>query len=386
MKRSTDRILTTHTGSLPRPPALAEMLVARETGQPYDKVNFEGAIAQAVAETVAKQREVGIDVINDGEMSKFFYATYIKERLSGFDGQSITKAVRDTVDFPEFYKIRVNPSRAIRRTPACTGPIAYRGHAELKRDLDNMAATGNPDDNVFMSAASPGVVSCFIENQYYPTTEAYVYAVADAMKTEYDAIHKAGFLLQLDCPDLAMGRHFLFGRDEEALHLKNARLNVEAMNHALRDIPADRLRLHLCWGNYEGPHTWDIGLAQIVDIVLAAKPQGVSLEGSNPRHGHEWSVFKNTKLPEGKLLIPGVIDSVSNFVEHPDLVAERICNYAKMVGRDNVIAGVDCGFGTSAVSTTVETRVVWAKFGALVEGARIASGRLWRRRRARAAA
>ena len=378
MRRSTERILTTHTGSLPRPPALAQMLVARETGQAYDTATFEEAIAKAVTDTVQKQRETGLDVIHDGEMSKFFYATYIKERLTGFDGESITKPVRDTVDFPEYYERHTNPSRAVRRTPACTGPIAYRGEAELQRDLDNIAkATGGGTDEVFMSAASPGVVACFIENQHYPSAEAYVYAVAEAMKTEYDAIHRAGLMLQLDCPDLAMGRHFLFGADEEGLHLKNAELNVEAMNHALADIPAESLRMHLCWGNYEGPHTWDVPLGKMIDIVLKAKPMGISLEGSNPRHGHEWSVFRETKLPEGKLVIPGVIDSVSNFVEHPELVAQRIQNYARVVGRENVIAGVDCGFGTSAVSNKVDSRIAWAKLAALVEGARLASRQLW---------
>ncbi|MDP6709349.1 MAG: hypothetical protein QF893_23670, partial [Alphaproteobacteria bacterium] len=270
-------------------------------------------------------------------------------------------------------------SRAMRRTPACNGPIAYQGRDELEADLANLAAATSDAgaEEVFMTAASPGVVVCFLQNQHYPDDEAYLHAIANAMKEEYDAIHRAGFLLQLDCPDLAMGRHFQFGRDELDAFLRTAEMNVAVLNHALRDIPAERLRIHLCWGNYEGPHHWDVPLAEIIDIVLKAKPSAISLEGANPRHGHEWRVFEGVRLPEGKLLIPGVIDSTTNYVEHPDFVAERIVRYASVVGRENVIAGVDCGLSTSAVSTQVDARIAWAKLASLVEGAWIASTQLW---------
>lgn len=379
MKRSIDRILTTHTGSLPRPSALAEILVARETGAPYDEVAFEEAVRGAVSESVAQQCETGLDVVNDGEMSKFFYATYIKERLTGFDGENLTRPIADAREFPEFADRSTTSARSLRRTPACTGPIGYRGETELRRDIANLtsALAGKALSEAFMSAASPGVVSCFIQNQYYPDTETYVFAIAEAMKTEYEAIHTAGFILQLDCPDLAMGRHFQFADDDVDTFLRNAELNVEALNHALGGIPPERLRMHLCWGNYEGPHNWDVPLIDIIDIVLRARPTALSFEGANPRHGHEWNVFEGLAMPEGKILIPGVIDSTTNYIEHPEYVAERIQRYAGLVGRENVIAGVDCGFATSAVSTKVDTRIAWAKLGSLVEGAALATRQLW---------
>lgn len=379
MKRSIDRILTTHTGSLPRPSALAEILVARETGAPYDEVAFEEAVRGAVSESVAQQCETGLDVVNDGEMSKFFYATYIKERLTGFDGENLTRPIADAREFPEFADRSTTSARSLRRTPACTGPIGYRGETELRRDIANLtsALAGKALSEAFMSAASPGVVSCFIQNQYYPDTETYVFAIAEAMKTEYEAIHTAGFILQLDCPDLAMGRHFQFADDDVDTFLRNAELNVEALNHALGGIPPERLRMHLCWGNYEGPHNWDVPLIDIIDIVLRARPTALSFEGANPRHGHEWNVFEGLAMPEGKILIPGVIDSTTNYIEHPEYVAERIQRYADIVGRENVIAGVDCGFATSAVSTKVDTRIAWAKLGSLVDGAAMATRRLW---------
>ena len=379
MKRSIDRILTTHTGSLPRPSALAEILVARETGAPYDEVAFEEAVRGAVSESVAQQCETGLDVVNDGEMSKFFYATYIKERLTGFDGENLTRPIADAREFPEFADRSTTSARSLRRTPACTGPIGYRGETELRRDIANLtsALAGKALSEAFMSAASPGVVSCFIQNQYYPDTETYVFAIAEAMKTEYEAIHTAGFILQLDCPDLAMGRHFQFADDDVDTFLRNAELNVEALNHALGGIPPERLRMHLCWGNYEGPHNWDVPLIDIIDIVLRARPTALSFEGANPRHGHEWNVFEGLAMPEGKILIPGVIDSTTNYIEHPEYVAERIQRYVGLVGRENVIAGVDCGFATSAVSTKVDTRIAWAKLGSLVEGAALATRQLW---------
>ncbi len=379
MKRSTDRILTTHAGSLPRPPALAAMLVARETGESFDETAFEAAVGDAVTSSVAQQSETGLDIVNDGEMSKFFYATYIKERLTGFDGESLTRPIADAREFPEFTQRRAEPSRAIRRTPACTGPIRYRGEAELQRDIANLTAVlaGQAPSEAFMSAASPGVVSCFIQNQHYSDAEAYVQAIAEAMKLEYEAIHATGFVLQLDCPDLAMGRHFQFADDDVDTFLRNAQINIEALDYALRGIPPDRLRLHLCWGNYEGPHNWDIPLRSIIDMVLRARPAAISFEGANPRHGHEWKVFEDLALPEGTILIPGVIDSTTNYIEHPEYVAERIQRYAGLVGAENVIAGVDCGFATSAVSDKVDPRIAWAKLGSLVEGAALATRQLW---------
>lgn len=379
MQRSSQRILTTHTGSLPRPPALRDMLIAKETGQSYDDKALAGEVSQAVQAIVDKQCGAGLDVVNDGEMSKFFYATYIRDRLTGFDGENEPRPLLDARDFPE-YNARINPtSRKLRQTPSCTGPIAYRGREALEADLANLSAAtqGAPAEEVFMSAASPGVVVCFLQNHHYADEEKYLWAIAEAMKEEYDAIHRAGFLLQLDCPDLAMGRHFQYDADELDDFKCGAARNVEAMNWALSDIPEDRLRMHLCWGNYEGPHHCDVELSEIVDIVLSAKPQAISLEGCNPRHGHEWKVFEDVKLPDGKLLIPGVIDSTTNYIEHPDLVAERIGRYASVVGRENVIAGVDCGFSTSAASDTVEPRIACAKLGSLVEGARRATQRLW---------
>ncbi len=378
MQRSTDRIRTTHTGSLPRPLALRDILTLRETGQPYDDDTLKRMVRDAVGEIVTRQVEAGIDAINDGEMSKFFYATYIKERLTGFGGESLPRPLMDTRDYPD-YSARINPeSRKIRQTPACTGPIAYQGEADLAADLDNLkAATANTDAEVFMSAASPGVVMCFLQNQHYTSDEAYLQAIADAMKQEYDAIHAAGFVLQLDCPDLAMGRHFQFADADEAAFLRQAEMNVEALNHATRDIPGDRMRMHLCWGNYEGPHHCDVELASIVGTVLKARPEAISLEGADPRHGHEWRVFEEVKLPDDKVLIPGVIDSTTNYIEHPDLVAERICRYAEVAGREQVVAGVDCGLSTSAVSMTVDPQIAWAKLASLVEGAKRASDRLW---------
>ena len=378
MRRSRDRILTTHTGSLPRPPALRDCLVAQETGQDVDAKELSALVEQAVADVVAQQLATGLDVVNDGEMSKFFYATYIKDRLTGFEGESLPREIADTRDFKGFAN-RQNPeSRSIRRTPACNGAIAYRGHDDLRRDLVNLraAADGSGAEDVFMTAASPGVVACFLQNQHYDSDEAYVYAVADAMKTEYDAIREAGFIVQLDCPDLAMGRHFQFADDDEATFRRNAEMHVEAMNHALRDIEPEYLRMHLCWGNYEGPHHCDIDLHKIIDIVLRARPSGLSLEGANPRHGHEWAVFKDVKLPDGKILIPGVIDSTTNYIDHPELIAQRIENYARLVGVENVIAGVDCGFSTSAVSSQVDPEIAWAKLKSLVQGAELAWKRL----------
>ena len=379
MQRSTDRILTTHTGSLPRPPELAALLVAQETGQPYNRQALPMQIRHAVAEVVRKQHATGLDVINDGEMSKFFYATYIKDRLTGFAGESLTRPIADARDFPDYAKRTNTTSRSMRRTPACTGPITYQGAEAVARDIDNLttALQDVQPQEAFMTAASPGVVALFLQNQYYASEAAYLYAIAEAMKPEYMAIHQAGFLLQVDCPDLAMGRHFQFADDDLDTFLRRAALNVEVLNAALADIPPERLRLHLCWGNYEGPHHWDVPLQKIIDIVLRARPLAISFEAANPRHAHEWNVFEHITLPEGTLLMPGVIDSTTNYIEHPELVAERLVRFAHLVGRENVIACVDCGLSTSAVSNKLDPAIAWAKLQSLVEGARLASAQLW---------
>ncbi len=383
MKRSTDRILTTHTGSLPRPDDLTDLLYAKEAGEPGDRAAFEARVRAAVAEVVRRQADAGIDVVNDGEMGKIGYSTYVKDRLSGFGDETHKRAsltAADMAEFPEFTQ-RAFAGRKMpaMKRPSCNGPVAYRDGAELARDLDNLrAALANVNvAEAFVSAASPGVIAQFLGNQYYPTHEAYIAALADAMKVEYDAIHRAGFLLQVDCPDLAMSRHIQFADASAAEFRKVAELHVEALNHALRDVPPDRARLHLCWGNYEGPHHRDIALAEILGVVLKARPMAISYEAANPRHEHEFQVFNEVKLPAGKILIPGVLDSTTNFIEHPEVVAMRICNLARIVGRENVIAGTDCGFATFAGFSRVVPSITWAKLRAMAEGARIASRALW---------
>ena len=382
MKRSSERILTTHTGSLPRPEPLVAMLKAKEAGALADRAGFERDVKAAVADAVHKQTDAGIDIVNDGEMSKVGYSTYVTDRLTGFESAapSFMLRVADVADFPGYERRWAEDvSVTSLKRPCCTGPIKYRGQAELEADFANLKAAlaGVKVEEAFMSAASPGVVSMFLENRHYPTHEAFIGAVADAMKTEYEAIYRAGFVLQLDCPDLAMGHHVRFPDKSVAEFRKIAQTHVEAINAATANIPADRVRMHLCWANYHGPHHRDIPLKDIIDIILKARPQAVSYVAANPRHEHEFEVFNEVKLPAGKLLIPGVIDSTSNFIEHPELVAMRICNLARVVGRENVIAGTDCGFGTFAGSATVDSEIVWHKLRAMAEGARLATKRLW---------
>ena len=380
MRRSTERFLTTHTGSLPRPDDLIRMMFAKEEGVPVDGAALEARVTAAVAEIVGKQQSAGVDLVNDGEMSKPSYATYIKDRLAGFGGESNTFRYADLDDFPALARRVFNdPGRARRKTPACIGPISVRDKDAAARDAANLKAalSGNAADG-FLSAASPGVIGLFFKNQHYPSYEAYLFAIAEAMRHEYEAVVNAGFVLQIDCPDLAMGRHIQFADLDLAGFRKMAQLHVAALNHALANIPADRARLHLCWGNYEGPHHRDVPLADIIDIVFQAKPSGLSFEAANPRHAHEWALFEHVTLPDGKLLIPGVLESKTNFVEHPELVAQRIGRYAKLVGRENVIAGTDCGYGTWVGQAAVDPGVVWAKLAAMAEGARIASEVFWR--------
>jgi 5-methyltetrahydropteroyltriglutamate--homocysteine methyltransferase len=380
MKRSTDRILTTHTGSLPRPADLLKLIADQEAGAAADTPSVRAHVKAAVADIVRKQLETGVDVVNDGEMGKPSYATYVKDRLSGYHGETTLLPIRDLAEYPEFAErfLRDSPIEELKR-PACTGPVAYTNREPLQRDLDNLKAAvdARHASEAFMSAASPGVITIFLGNHHYKSHEEYVAALADAMKTEYQAIHKAGFILQVDCPDLAMGRHIQFPDATLGEFRKTIEIHVEALNHALTGIPPERVRLHLCWGNYEGPHHLDVPLRDILDIVFKANAAGISYEASNPRHEHEWAVFKDVKLPDGKLLIPGVIDSTNNFIEHPELVAQRICNIARVVGKENVIAGTDCGFATAAAYTPVEPKITWAKFAAMAEGARIATDQLW---------
>jgi 5-methyltetrahydropteroyltriglutamate--homocysteine methyltransferase len=334
-----------------------------------------------VADVVRRQVDAGIDIVNDGEMSKPSYATYVKDRLAGFGGSGNTFVYQDLVEFPNLAKrVFGDPGRSRRKTPACNAPVAVRDADAAKADVDNLkaalAAAGARA--AFMSAASPGVVSLFFRNDYYPSQEAYLFAIADAMRHEYEAVAKAGIVLQIDCPDLAMGRHIQYAQLSLEEFRKRAGMHVEALNHALAGIAPEQLRMHLCWGNYEGPHHCDVPLADIIDIVFAARPSAISFEAANPRHAHEWTLFERVKLPDGKVLIPGVIESKSNFIEHPELIAQRISRYARLVGRENVIAGSDCGYGTWVGQSAVDPDVVWAKFAAMAEGARIASRQFWR--------
>ena len=380
MKRSVDRILTTHTGSLPRPPDLIRTMFAREEGVPVDGPALGARIRAAVAEVVRKQVDAGIAIVNDGEVSKPSYATYVKDRLTGFGGTSQALLYQDLVDFPEMAKrVFGDPGRSRRKTPACTGPITVRDPGAAQADVDNLkaAVAAVAVDDVFVSAASPGVISLFFRDDHYGSHEAYLFAIADAMRHEYETVARGGFILQLDCPDLAMGRHIQFAGLGLEEFRKMARLHLAALDHAVSGIPPEQLRMHLCWGNYEGPHHYDVPLADLLDLVFAARPQAVSFEAANPRHGHEWKVFERVKLPPGKIIIPGVLDSTTNFIEHPELVAERIGRYARLVGRENVIAGTDCGFGTWVGQAAVDPDIVWAKLRALAEGARLATRELW---------
>jgi 5-methyltetrahydropteroyltriglutamate--homocysteine methyltransferase len=382
MKRSTERFLTTHTGSLPRPEDLIRAMYAKEEGVPVDAAALERRVAAAVEEVVRKQAEAGVDVVNDGEMSKPSYATYIKDRLAGFGGAGNTFVYQDLVAFPTLSKrVFGDPGRSRRKTPACNAVIEVRDPQAARVDVEHLrAAFGKvAAQEMFMTAASPGVVSLFFRNEHYPSEEAYIFAIADAMRHEYETVAKAGIVLQIDCPDLGMGRHIQYAELSLAEWRKKAELHVEALNHAVANIPPEQLRMHLCWGNYEGPHHCDVPLADVIDIVFRARPSAIAIEAANPRHAHEWKLFETVKLPEGKVLIPGVIESKSNFIEHPELVAQRIGRYAKLVGRENVMAGSDCGFGTWVGQAAVDPDVVWAKMAAMAEGARIASREFWKR-------
>jgi 5-methyltetrahydropteroyltriglutamate--homocysteine methyltransferase len=356
-------------------------MYAKEEGAPVDHVALAAQVRAAVAEVVKKQVSAGIDLVNDGEMSKPSYATYVKDRLDGFGGTGNTFIYRDLADFPNLARrVFGDPGRSRRKTPACNAPINVRDAQAARMDVDNLKAALKDvkASGAFMSAASPGVVSLFFRNDHYKDHETYLYAIAEAMREEYETVAKAGIVLQIDCPDLAMGRHIQYADLDLAEFRKRIRLHVEALNNALRNIAPERLRLHLCWGNYEGPHHYDVPFADIIDIVFLARPAAISFEAANPRHAHEWTLFERVTLPAGKVLIPGVIESKSNFIEHPELIAQRIGRYAKLVGRENVIAGSDCGYGTWVGQAAVDPDVVWAKFAAMAEGARIATKRFWK--------
>ena len=380
MKLSKDRILTTHVGSLPRSEEVFKLVFAKEDGKNLDKKEYDEVIAEAVKTVVKKQEEVGIDVVSDGEQSKISYATYIKDRLNGFEGDSPRQTPKDLEEFPAFSS-RASKSGGVPTytRPRCTGPVTVKTMKPLEIDLVNLrkAINGISISEAFMNAASPGVIALFQPNEYYPDHKSYLYALADSMKTEYEGIVKAGFLIQIDSPDLALGRHVLFKDKSDEKFLSMIQLHIEALNHALEKIPSEKIRLHVCWGNYQGPHHCDIEMKKILPTVLKAKPQALSFEGSNPRHSHEWTVFRDIKIPEDKILIPGVIDSTTNFVEHPELVSERICRFADIVGRNRVIAGSDCGFSTFAGFGTVDADITYAKLSSLAKGAEIASKKLW---------
>src|SRR5438132_6014079 len=374
--RSTDGFLTTHTGSLPRPADLIRMMYAKEEGVPVNATALGARIRAAVVEAVNKQVKADVSIVNDGEMSKPSYATYVKDRLNGFGGASHPLTYRDLLDFPDMAKrVFGDPGRSRRRTPACDGPISVRDPRAAATDVENLRAACDAAkaEHGFMSAASPGVISLFFHNDHYPSHEAYLFAIAEAMRQEYETIAAAGFVLQVDCPDLGMGRHIQFADLGLEQFRKMARLHIDALNHALAHVPPEQARVHLCWGNYEGPHHHDVPLADIIDVVFTARPSGISFEASNPRHAHEWRVFEHVKLPDDKVLIPGVLDSTTNFIEHPDLVAERIGRYARLVGRERVVAGTDCGFGTWVGQAAVVPALVWAKLASMAEGARRAT-------------
>ncbi|WP_028066123.1 cobalamin-independent methionine synthase II family protein [Solirubrobacter soli] len=379
MKRSTERILTTHVGSLPRPDDLIRTMFAKQEGVPIDHAALEVRTRSAVAETVGKQLAAGVDVVSDGEMSKPSYVTYVIDRLDGFGGESHpVETYSDLDDFPVLHrKVFGDPGRSRRRLPACDGPITVRDPEAANIDVEHLKAALPEGQEAFLNAASPGVIALFFRNDHYATREEYVHAIAEAMRVEYEAVTNAGIIVQIDCPDLAMGRHIQFAGASLEEFRREAALNIEALNHATRNIDPDMLKMHVCWGNYEGPHHCDVPFRDIVDLVFTARPSAIAFEAANPRHAHEWEIFEDVKLPDGKVLIPGVLESKANFIEHPELIAQRIRRYADLVGAENVMAGSDCGYGTWVGQAAVDPDVVWAKLAALTEGAAIASRKLF---------
>ncbi|MFN5841539.1 MAG: cobalamin-independent methionine synthase II family protein [Acidimicrobiaceae bacterium] len=375
-------IPSTHTGSLPRPDDLIQLMWAVGDGIPVDKAALDARVSKAIQEVVNKQVAAGVTIINDGEMSKPSYATYVKDRLSGFAGESIQNYFfDDLVDFPRSAEaVAGNPGRRKRSAPACTSPIEVIDRDAAVKDMVELSAAAKKAnlEKIFTSAASPGVVSLFFGNEYYKTQEEYVFAIAEAMRFEYEAIAAAGATVQVDCPDLAMGRHSAYAQMSLEEFRNTIRMHIEALNHAVRNIPAEQLRMHLCWGNYPGPHHHDVPIQDIIDIVWTAKPQTVLFEGANPRHSHEWRVLKALGVPDGKFICPGVIEPQSNYIEHPELVAQRLEQWAQVVSPDRLLAGVDCGFSVHVGTTTIDPDVAFAKLAALSQGCEIASKRLFK--------
>ncbi len=380
MKISSDRILTTHVGSLPRSQEVTDVLFAREAGQPL--ADGAGVIAEAVKDVVRRQVEAGVDLVSDGEMSKISYATYIKDRLTGFDGDTPREPGLDLIEFPRILKkLADSGSTAKYRRPRCVGEIHVKDMGPAQTDIANLqaaVAAASPAE-AFINAASPGVIALFQPNDFYKTQDEYLEAVAEGMRAEYEAIVGAGLLLQIDAPDLGMGRHTMYKDRSEAEYVALAERHVEVLNHALRNVAADRIRMHMCWGNYEGPHHHDIPMRRLLPVVAKAKPQALLFEAANPRHAHEWTVFEEIPIPDDKVLIPGVITSTTNYVDHPELIAQRLVRFAGIVGRERVIAGSDCGFSTFAGFGPVDPDVTYMKFQAMAEGAALASRELWGR-------
>ena len=375
------KILTSHVGSLPRTQDVVDFIFARENGESYDQAAFDNCMSSACNETVRRQVEAGIDIVSDGETSKISYATYVKDRYTGFSGDSPRNAPADLKQFPSFLERLANSGGTPQYArPMCTGEVTSKGQGELQADIDNLKAgmAAHGATRGFMNAASPGVISLFLQNQHYATREAYLAALADAMKEEYETIVGAGLDLQLDCPDLALSRHMLFADLSDDEFVKIAAMHVEALNHALRDIDPARVRVHICWGNYEGPHVCDIDMDKVFSTLMNTRASYVLFETSNPRHAHEWTVFRDraSEIPDDKVLVPGVVDTTTNFVEHPELVAERIARFVGIVGAERVIAGSDCGFGTFAGFGAVDPEIAYAKLTSLAEGAALASSRL----------
>jgi 5-methyltetrahydropteroyltriglutamate--homocysteine methyltransferase len=378
VKRSTDRILTTHTGSLPRPKDLLALLQEREEGRLRGEAALHDRTRSAVLDIVRKQAETGLSVINDGEQGRADYTIYVKDRLTGFSGESTPWPNTDAEEFPEWAEMARQFAPPFQKRPACTGPIEWKDWPAVERDIRNLKdATAGRSEEVFMTSPSPGQIGRFLQNRYYPSDEQYLYTLTDVMKREYQAIVQAGFVLQVDCPDLALGRHTQFAHLSLEQFRDVAKMHIDVLNHAVADIPPDRMRMHICWASTGGPHHRDLPLKDIADVVVKGRPGALVVAGANPRHEHEWKVWRDVPLPAGKVLVAGVIDSTTNFIEHPELVAERITRYATVVGRENVIAGVDCGFGTFAGRVQVDTNIVWRKLASLVEGARLASKELW---------
>ncbi|MEM9708980.1 MAG: cobalamin-independent methionine synthase II family protein [Pseudomonadota bacterium] len=371
-------VLTTHVGSLPRTQTVVDFIFARERGEAYDQAEFDAAMSVAVGQTVGRQKAAGVDIVSDGETSKISYATYVKDRYTGFDGDSPRNAPADLKLFPKFLERLANDGGTPKYArPMCVDKVTSKGQGELEKDIANLqsAMASNGVERGFMNAASPGVISLFLQNDFYPTRDAYLAALADAMKAEYETIVASGLDLQLDCPDLALSRHMLFTDLSDEEFLKIAGAHVEALNHALSDVPAEKVRVHICWGNYEGPHVCDIPMAKMFETLMTVKARYLLFETSNPRHAHEWKVFRDraAEIPDDKVLVPGVVDTTTNFVEHPELVAERVSRFVDIVGEERVIASSDCGFGTFAGFGAVDPDIAYAKLAALAEGARLAS-------------